>query len=821
MPVKKILKFGGSSVGSPSRIVSLIEIVSDPARYQEGEVLAVVVSAFQGVTDTLISLARSAVARESYIAGLRDIEKRHLEALHELLPATTRSGALASVKVLINELSDLLHGAELVGECSPRTLDHIMSFGERLSAFIVSAAFIAQGHAAEMLDARQVIVTNDLFGNARPDRAATDNAITSYFAEHSKLQIVTGFIGATKGSGQTTTLGRGGSDLSASIFGAALKVSEIEIWTDVDGMLTADPRKVPKAFPIPEVTFEEAMELCHFGAKVIYPPTMQPAITANIPIVIKNTFNPASQGTRIVKRAVDHPFAITGISSINAIALIRLEGSGLVGVTGTAMRLFRALATQHTNVILITQASSEHTICCAIDPAGITGARLAVEEEFGLEINAGLIAPLHVEENLAIVSVVGESMRSSPGMCGRVFSALGANGINVVAVAQGSSELNISAVISDRDEAKSLNALHDEFFLSHSKTINLWVVGTGLIGSTLLQQIASQREVLLSSLGIDLQLRGIANSRRMALSQDALTPLPISTELLDTQPAYDAAQFLKHAISNNLPNSIFVDCTASEEVPKLYPQLFEKSIAVVTPNKRGISGSLSLYSTLREAALKRRVPFLHETCVGAALPVLSTLNDLVRSGDTVRSIEAVLSGTLSFIFNSMSNGIPFSAAVKEAKELGYTEPDPRDDLSGLDVARKVLILARVAGIPLELEQIRINSILPEQAMNWSPDEFMEKIPTLDHHFEQQLNEAKNHRQRLFFGARIDCETGRAEIGMRAVALDHPFCALQGADNLVAFSTRRYSKQPLVVKGPGAGAEVTAAGVFADIIRIAR
>ena len=818
----KVLKFGGSSVGSPSRIEKIVEIVADPRRYAPGEVRAVVVSAFQGVTDTLIKLSLLASSKsDSLQQELKELEKRHLEALQEILPATKRSAPLASIKVLINELSDLLQGVSLVGECSARTLDHIMSFGERMSAFVVAEAFTQHGHIAEVVDARGLIKTNDDYGNARSNREVTDRAIREYFAERTALQIVTGFIGSTTKGSHTTTLGRGGSDLSASIVGAALEASEIEIWTDVDGMLTADPRKVPKAFPIPEVTFEEAMELCHFGAKVIYPPTIQPAVDAHIPLVIKNTFNPDAPGTRIVEKAVDHPFPITGISSINRLALIRLEGSGMVGVAGTAMRFFRALATHKINVILITQASSEHTICCAVDPSSIPRAQQAVEEEFGLEVASGLIEPLHVEEKLAIISVVGENMRQAPGMSGRVFTALGSNGVNVVAIAQGSSELNISAVISERDEAKALNALHDEFFLSHAKTVNLWIVGVGLIGSTLLQQVAAQRDILLRTLGIDLQLRGIANSRRMALAPDPLRPLPIATDLLDAQASYDAKEFMEHAIASNLPNSVFVDCTASDEVPRLYPMLFDKKIAVVTPNKRGISGPLDLYRTLRSSSLKNRVPFLHETCVGAALPVLNTLADLVRSGDSVQSIEAVLSGTLSYIFTSMTNGIPFSSAVKEAKELGFTEPDPREDLSGLDVARKVLILAREAGVPLEMEQITITPMLPTEAASWTLNEFMDKLHSLDHHFEQLLEEAENQRKRIYFGAFIDCAQGTAEIGMRSVSLDHPFCALRGADNLVAFSTRRYCKQPLVVKGPGAGAEVTAAGVFSDIIRIAR
>ena len=816
----KILKFGGSSVGTPERIQSILALVTDSNRYPPGEVRGVIVSAFQGVTDTLIGIAKQASkGDDTYKVALQSLEKRHLEAIEALVPVARRSSVMANAKVTLNELGDLLHGITLVSECSARTLDLIMSFGERLSAFIVAEAFISKGHEAEMLDAREIVWTNDLFGNARPDKEKTERATKEYFASHSKLQIITGFIG-TSHTELTTTLGRGGSDYTASIIGAALGADEIEIWTDVDGMLTADPRKVPKAFPIPEITFEEAMELCHFGAKVIYPPTMQPAIDAHIPLVIKNTLKPDSLGTRIVEHAATLPYPITGISSISAIALIRLEGSGMVGVAGTAARLFKTLAASRINIIMITQASSEHTICCAIDPTSIEAARDAVGDEFALEIKAGMISPLVVEEDLAIISVVGERMRQTPGMSGRVFTALGSNAINVVAVAQGSSELNISAVISNEDETKALNALHDEFFSNRAKTINLWIIGTGLIGSTLLKQLEEQQEVLRDSLAIDLQLRGIANSRKMVLAKESDDSLEFNIQLSDSTPTFIPSDFVDHILTAHLPNCVFVDCTASDEIPLQYARLLTKNVAVVTPNKRGVSAGIDLYNSIVSAAQTRRAPFLHETCVGAALPVLSTLRDLVRSGDKVFRIEAVLSGTLSFIFNSMAEGRSFSDAVREAKQLGYTEPDPRDDLSGADVARKVLILARNAGLPFEISQVTIHPLLPAEASSWSVDEFMERLPALNSHFEAQVNQAKEHGKRLFFGALIDCVERRAEIGLRAVPLNHPFCALSGSDNIVAFSTRRYSPNSLVVKGPGAGAEVTAAGVFADIIRIA-
>ncbi|MFN4895857.1 MAG: bifunctional aspartate kinase/homoserine dehydrogenase I [Pseudomonadota bacterium] len=825
MSERRLLKFGGSSVGTPERIRAIVSLVTDPELYPPGTVRGVVVSAFQGVTDSLIQIASSAAAKDvRYRELLSQLASRHHEAVQELVPAATRGAALATIKVMINELDELLSSVEILGECSNRTLDHVMSFGERLSAYIVAQAFTAAGYPAEVLDSRAHVLTNNTFGHALVDRPTTYQAIAKHFDAHPGFQIITGFIGSTP-DGATTTLGRGGSDLSASLFGAALEVDQIEIWTDVDGMLTSDPRKVPKAFTIPEVTFEEAMELSHFGAKVIYPPTMQPAIDKHIPIAIKNTFRPLAAGTRIVEHHVDHPYPITGVSSISSLALLRLQGSGMVGVSGTAARFFKALAEGAINVILITQASSEHTICCAIDPRGVELAKKMVASEFALEIQAGLIDPLIIEEGLSSISVVGENMRNSPGVSGRVFSALGSNGVNVVAIAQGSSERNISAIINATDESKALNSIHDEFFTSRTKTINLWVVGTGLIGSTLLKQLSDQAHTLKETCGLELRLRAVSNSRRMKTycnsSGRSEQSLPFDEPLAAESASASAAEFVSDCIKANLPNTIFVDCTASDELPSFYPRLLESSIAVVTPNKRGFSGSLEFYSMLRASAGSRRSPLLHETCVGAALPILGTLSDLVRSGDSVQSIEAVLSGTLSFIFNSMRDGVSFSQAVLDAKSRGYTEPDPRDDLSGMDVARKVLILARDAGVPLELEQIEITPILPAEAASWSVDEFMERLPSLDQHFATMIAKANSNDTRLFFGAQIDCDKLTARIGIQPVALNHPFCSLTGADNIVAFTTARYHSNPLVVKGPGAGAEVTAAGVFADIIRAAR
>lgn len=818
-----ILKFGGTSVATPAAIRRILSITSDQARYPTGCIRGIVFSAFHGVTDTLITLAHQAIDKSFDYQSpfVSAIEQRHLNAIHELIPAERRGRVLAEASSLIHQLQDILQGITLIGECSPRTLDQVMSFGEHLSSFIIAHAYEAIGISTTLIDTASLIKTNSSFGNGVPDTALSFPLIQNRCNELENLAILPGFIGSDE-TGSVTTLGRGGSDLTASIIGAALKVDHIEIWTDVDGILTADPRKVQQAFPLSEVTYEEAMELSHFGAKVLYPPTIQPAIQASIPITIKNTFNPDAPGTRIVTHRSPSLQPITGISSIERITLIRLQGSGMVGVPGIASRFFKALSLAKTNVILITQASSEHTICCAISPHDGASAENAVFKEFELEISTGRIDPLTVEENLSIISIVGESMRHTPGMSGRIFQALGGNGINVVAIAQGSSERSISAVVSKADESKALNALHEEFFLSKTKSVHLWLAGTGLIGKTLLEQIQLQSETLERNYGLKIQIHGIINSRTMLCSTDPISDF--SGYLSDSKslPPADLSSFVSNCIDANLPNSIFVDCTASDAPPMHYQTLLRKSIAIVTPNKRAFSGDQADYEQLSAVAHSRRTPLHYETCVGAALPVLGTLNDLVQSGDTVHQIEAVLSGTLSYIFNSMRlENMSFSEAVLTAKSKGFTEPDPREDLSGLDVARKVVILARNAGMPIELSDIEITPLLPPSSNEYSLEEFLENLSSYDSLFSTKLEEAAQHEQSLFFGAVINCKGKSVTIGLAGFGHNHPFCSLTGADNIIAFTTERYKEQPLVIKGPGAGAEVTAAGVFADIIRAVR
>lgn len=806
----KVLKFGGSSVGTPDRIRGVIDIVQDALRVQP---VAVVVSAFQGVTDQLIETAtRASQGRADYMQQVDDLTKRHRDCISALISARRQGVAMGAIGARIQEMEDVLHGIFLVKELSARMLDFIMSFGEQLSAYIISEAFRDRGTNAEFLDARQVVRTDAHFGSARVDFEVTNKRIRDYFAEHSALQVITGFIGATLNE-ETTTLGRGGSDYTASLIGAALEVSEIEIWTDVDGVMTADPRKVKRAFPIESMSYEEAMEMSHFGAKIIHPPTMQPARALKIPLHIKNTFQPQSRGTIITGQSQPSESVIKGLSSIPHVSLLTVQGSGMIGIAGISNRLFGALAGKGISVILITQASSEHSICVAVDPAVAAEAKRSIEEEFSLEILARLIDEVVLEPDLAIIAVVGENMRHTPGISGRLFQSLGKHRVNVVAIAQGSSELNISVVISRADESRALNAVHDTFFLPRLRTIHIYLAGAGLIGSTLLQQVRSHRDKLLKERAMEIQVNGILNSRKMLLGEDGLDPGKCKESLGRSNTSADLNGLLSAAIRS--PGSIFVDCTASDEIADWYGPLFEAGIPIVAANKKPIAGPYSTYQRIRSLA---RPGFLYETTVGAGLPVISTLNDLLNSGDEIRRIEAVLSGTLSFLFNALVAETRFSTLVREAVKLGYTEPDPREDLSGMDVARKLLILARQLGLPLELEDVAVEDLVPPSCRNASStEEFLDLLQKEDAAFEKRRGEAADQGRALRYIARI--ESGKASVALEAVGPEHPFYALSGNANVISFTTARYNAVPLVVRGPGAGAEVTAAGVFADIIRL--
>jgi aspartokinase/homoserine dehydrogenase 1 len=811
----KVLKFGGSSVANPERIKSVIDIL---LAYIEKEKIAVVFSAFGGVTDSLIQLSTMALAGDvGYKVQLEQLEKRHLEAVRELIDIQKQSSVIAQVKFTINELEDILHGIFLVKERTLRSLDYIMSFGERLSAYVIAETINGRNIKSEFLDSRTIVRTDNNFGYAKIDFKKTNELIQEYFIRHTNLQVITGFIGSSA-SGETTTIGRSGSDYTAAIFAAALDATSLEIWKDVDGMMTADPRKVKKAFTVKEMTYEEAMELSHFGAKVIFPATMQPAMEKKIPIWIKNTFNPTFPGSVISANANGKSLIIKGVSSMGNISLFNVQGSGLQGVVGVSMRLFGTLAKEKINVILISQASSEHSICFAIETSFSTQAKAAIEKEFHYEILNGEMDLIAVENDLTIVAIVGEGMKHNPGTSGRMFNALGRAGINVHAIAQGSSELNISVVIRQADTSKALNVLHEAFFLSDRKVLNVFLVGTGLIGKELVKMMDQQFAKLASQNHLEINLVGIANSMKMLFNADGITLMQAVDTMLKSGESMSLLAYYEKMESLNLSNSIFVDCTSSEEVAGFYDRILSSNISIVTPNKKANSGSLERYKKLKSTTAKRGVKFLYETNVGAGLPVINTLNDLLISGDKALRIEAVLSGTLNFIFSSFAEGMQFSEVVKEAKERGFTEPDPRDDLNGMDVARKALILAREIGLDLELSDIEVENLVPEECRSeMKVGEFFERLASFNSDFDELRDHAQHKNEKLRYMAIL--EGGKAKVSLASVGASHPFYSLSGSDNIILLTTERYKERPMVIRGPGAGAEVTAAGVFADVIRI--
>jgi aspartokinase/homoserine dehydrogenase 1 len=811
----KVIKFGGTSVGTEGSIKAATDIILQ--YHYNGQKLAVVASAVSGITNTLINTAQlAAQSNEGYQQMLQEIEHKHINLARALLEPKNQSKALAQLKGLLNELEDLLNGVYLLKELSLRTLDLVQSFGERMSCALLSECLLQQGINAHYLDARQLIRTDGHFGSAAVDYATTNSLITDYFDRHQELQIITGFIGSTA-KGETTTLGRGGSDYTAAIVAAALNATEIEIWTDVDGMMTADPRKVRKAFTLPAISYVEAMEMSHFGAKVIYPPTLQPAFSKKIPIRIRNTFNRHFEGTLISEFSGSNDYLIKGLSSIDEVALISLEGSGLVGVAGVAARLFNTLAQHQINIILITQASSEHSITFAVLPQYESLVKEVVEAEFAFEIQQGKVDPLSINNDCSIVAIIGENMRRTVGVSARLFEALGRNGISVSATAQGSSELNISIVIDRSDLSKALNALHQSFFLSHTKTLNLFLVGPGLVGDTLLRQIKQQAAYLEEQLSLKIKLIGLANTRYMLFDEDGIDLGCGKDILTEKGEPSNLAGFSSRIKALNLPNSIYVDCTASKDTVQYYIPLLEANISVVTPNKYANSGRYTDYQSLHQAASRYGVNFCYETNVGAGLPVISALKDLMNSGDKILKIEAVLSGSVSFISNTFKEGIRFSEVVMQAKEKGYTEPDPREDLSGADVARKILILARETGLALEPEEVEVKSFLPDECMNAaSVEAFFAELKKADHVFEEQRQQAEAAGKVLRFVASL--EQGKALVSLQQVDKSHPFYTLSGSDNMISYTTERYRERPLVVKGPGAGAEVTAAGIFAEIIK---
>ncbi|HMQ49824.1 MAG TPA: bifunctional aspartate kinase/homoserine dehydrogenase I [Saprospiraceae bacterium] len=812
----KVLKFGGSSVATPDRIRGIVEILKE--YYTQGDKFTVVFSAFGGVTDSLIAMSQLAEkGDEKYQELFSAFSERHISAAKDLLKKEYLESALPQLEESHEVLKNLLYGIFLLREASPRTMDYVLSFGERNAAFIIAHTLRQSGINAAYLDARKVIKTDKHFGSAKVDFDLSYEKIREHYAQNPEIQIVTGFIASAKG-GLTTTLGRGGSDYTAAILAAGLDAKVIEIWTDVDGVLTADPRKVKKAFTIPTMTYAEAMEMSHFGAKVIYPPTLQPALKKKIPLYIKNTFNPKFVGTYISDQLDPDGPAVKGISSISHVALLTLSGSGLFGVPGIAGRLFSSLAAAGINVILITQGSSEHSISFAIQPSSAIKAKKCVEAAFEYEILNGIVDTVKVENDLSVVAIIGENMRYRPGISGRLFQALGKNGINAVAIAQGSSELNISVVINQTDEAKALNALHEAFFLSDTTELHLFMIGVGLIGSTLIRQIKDQAKVLKERSGLEVKVVGLANTKKMVFNENGIDLEQWNALLEKAEQPTDISIFIGKMKTLNLSNTIFVDNTASEKVAEYYETILDSSISISTPNKIATSSAFLQYQRLKTIAQKRGVRFAYETNVGAGLPVISTLNDLINSGDHITKIEGVLSGSLSFIFNTFKEGLRFSEVVKEAKNRGFTEPDPRTDLNGIDVRRKLLILARETGLPLDVHDVVVHTILPtacQQAA--SVDDFFKALEEADAYFEGLRQQSAKEGKVLRMVAKLD--NGQASIGLEAVDQAHPFYTLDGSDNMIIFTSDRYKDRPLVVRGPGAGAEVTAAGVFAEIITI--
>ena len=812
----QVLKFGGTSVANAENISKVVAIVKETIKKDK---TIVVVSALGGVTDLLLNAASLAAAGdESYKERLQLIEQRHLEAVKQLLPIAQQSHLLSLVKKSCNEIEDICNGIFLLRELTPRTKDRIGSYGELISSQIIAAKFNADGVEATWKDSRELILTNSVFTAAEVDYIDTNDKINSYFkSQASSLFILPGFIASDKDR-VTTTLGRGGSDFTAAIVASAIKANVLEIWTDVSGMMTADPRLTNNARIIPHISYQEAMELSHFGAKVIYPPTIQPVMSLGIPVWIKNTFAPHDEGTLIESVSTKNGNIVRGISSINNIVLISLEGSGMIGIPGFSKRLFEALSNEKINVILITQSSSEHSICVAIEAASSQRAKHAVDAAFVNEIALQKVEPLKIESELSIVALVGENMKSHPGISGRMFSAMGRNGVNIRAIAQGSSEKNISAVIATKDVKKAINVLHEEFFETTRKQMNLFIVGTGNVGKKLLGQLSQQLEFLQKRMKLVVNVAGICNSRKMLIDENGID-LSQWEKVIDNGSKANIHDFVNEIIERNLRNSIFVDITASDLVANVYEQLLRKSISVVACNKVAASSAFSNYQKLKEVAREYNAHFLFETNVGAGLPVIATLNDLLNSGDRVHRIQAVLSGTLNFVFNNYDGKRKFADVVKQAQDEGYTEPDPRLDLSGTDVMRKIMILAREAGQKIEMDEISNNSFMPESCMKGTVDDFYKEMAKEEDHFKKIFEKAKAAGCKLKFVASYD--DGKASVGLQHIDPQHDLYHLYGKDNVVLFYTDRYKDQPMVVKGAGAGAEVTASGVFADILRAAK
>ena len=812
----KVLKFGGSSVGSVESISRLMTILKDADSLEERPII--VLSAMQGVTNLLSKMAEGAAVGINFSNDLTALENLHFNVVKQLIAVRGQNPVYTQLKIYLNELEDLLQGVFTLQELSLQTKDRILSYGERCSVLLVSHVAAQYFPDTLAVDASSLIKTDSSYGNARVNSSESENLIKAFRKNNSgKMLFVTGFIGSNA-EGKITTLGRGGSDYTAAIFGAALDAEQVEIWTDVDGMLTADPRIVKKAFSLPVLSYTEAMELSYFGAKVIYPPTMMPAFLKDIPIIIKNSFNPSFAGSVIQRDSGHSAFPIKGISSIDRVSILNLSGSGMIGKAGFSGKLFTLLAQNSINVILITQSSSEHSITFAVHPEDALHAKRIIENEFELEIAAEKINAPELEENLSVLAIVGEKMKQTPGISGKLFYAMGRNGINVRAIAQGSSEYNISVIISHNDLSKALNAVHDAFLSVLKTTLHVFCLGTGNISSTLFNQIQKQHLFLQENNDIELKMIGMSNSRKMYFDEEGIDLSDWKNTLEEEGEKADLESFINRMKDFNLPNCVLLDNTASEAPVHFYEDVFKANISLVTCNKLANSGKYARYRSLRECARKHGVDFFYETNVGAGLPIVRTLKDLMTSGDQIINIEAILSGTISYIFNNYHGDKTFYDVVKTAQELGFTEPDPRDDLKGSDFMRKFLILARDSGLILEPEDIQLENILPDNCINASSvDDFYTELKASEDHFKALKDKAAAENKAIRYIGKL--ENGRVNISLALVDGNHPFFTLSGSDNIISFTTERYFHRPLVVKGPGAGAEVTAAGVFAELVNV--
>ena len=810
----KVLKFGGTSVGSSKNINNVISILEN---YGKNDTVICVVSAVGGITDKLLLAGKQAQDKDrAFLDTFEGIKERHFNIIKELNPSNNDS-ILSYVEENLEALKSLLEGIYLINELSPKTSDKLVSFGELLSSFIIAETMKNRGLSADRKNSQELVITNSNFTKAEVDYSITNQNIRDYFkSAKQNITILPGFISKSR-IGEITTLGRGGSDFTAAIVAAALHVEQLEIWTDVSGMFTTNPKLVKQAYPIDKISYQEAMELSHFGAKVLYPPTVQPVLSLDIPIHIKNTLEPDAVGTVISNEDIKSSSPVKGISNISNIALLTLEGTGMVGIPGFSKRLFETLSQEKINVIMITQASSEHSICLGIDDKEAGNAKAAIDVAFENEIALGKIEPIIIETGLSIIALVGDNMKNHQGISGKMFSSLGRNNINIRAIAQGASEKNITAVIDEKDVKKALNTLHEQFFETKTKQLNVFITGVGNVGERLVEQIKQQKKYLKDNLKINLRVAGLSNSRTMIFDESGLDLKDWKTQLANGEKA-SLQGFSENTKALNLRNSIFVDVTANKDIADLYAQYLRESIAIVACNKIACSSDYNNYKELKRLSLKYNAPFLFETNVGAGLPVIDTLSNLIASGDKVNSIQAVLSGSLNYVFNNFNDSTKFYDVVKQAGAEGYTEPDPRIDLSGVDVARKILILARESGIEMNLEDIQNTSFLSESGLKSDTvDDFYETLIADEAHYQSLYASAKANNCQLKYVAKFD--NGKASVSLQEIPEGHPFYNLEGSDNIVMFYTERYPKQPMIIKGAGAGADVTASGLFADIIRL--